>query len=130
MSIGRSPDFAAGDEKPLDGRKVSLGRAVLLEDVTPPASAHLEIEVCPDFLDLVAELLDLLLVGALGSCRRATTTPLWDHHVGHTRSSRLSPSGPRAGRRCGGTFRRRDAGSSRPSSGQREKGPQGGMTVG
>jgi hypothetical protein len=37
--------LAAVDEQVLDGVEISLGRAVLLEDVTPTAGADLEIEV-------------------------------------------------------------------------------------
>src|SRR5262245_55169544 len=41
--------LAAGDEQPFDGRKIGLGRAVLLENVTPSTSAYLEIQASPGF---------------------------------------------------------------------------------
>jgi len=68
--------LAASDEQPLDGREIGLGRAMLLEDVTPSAGAHLEIEACSNFLDEPTELLDLCLVSILSRGRLATATPL------------------------------------------------------
>jgi hypothetical protein len=63
------PGLAAFDEQVLDGVEVSLGRAVLLEDVAPAAGADLEIEGSPDF-DLAAELLDLFPICCGAGCAR------------------------------------------------------------
>src|SRR5262245_12165501 len=81
--------LAPGDEQPFNGRKIGLGRAVLLEHVTPPTSASLEIQASPDVHARPSEPLDLALVGGLGGGRLAAASALWNKDLSLARAGAI-----------------------------------------